>query len=75
MDDNEALAFVRAAAAAVALPLDDARARRVAMHMQRTAQMAAQLDAFSMQVDVEPAEVYSPAPFPEAGITASLSRP
>lgn len=65
MDDTEALAFVKAAANAVSLPLDEAQAARVAVHMQRTSQMAAQLDAFSMQVDVEPAEVYSPAPFPK----------
>ena len=65
MDDTEALAFVKAAAAAVSLPLDDAQARRVAVHMQRTSLMAAQLDAFSMPVDVEPADVYSPAPFPK----------
>ncbi len=65
MDDTDALAFVKAAAKAVSLPLDEAQAQRVAVHMQRTSLMAAQLDAFSMHVDMEPAEVYSPAPFPK----------
>jgi hypothetical protein len=66
MDDTQALAFVKAAAAAVSLPLDDAQALRVAVHMQRTSVMAAQLDDFSMSVDLEPAEVFSPASFPQA---------
>ncbi len=66
MDDTQALAFVKAAAAAVSLPLDDAQALRVAVHMQRTSLMASQLDDFSMSVDLEPAEVFSPAPFPQA---------
>ena len=66
MDDSQALAFVKAAAAAVSLPLDDAQAQRVAVHMQRTSVMAAQLDDFSMSVEVEPAEVFRPAPFPQA---------
>ena len=70
MDDTEALAFVKAAAAAVSLPLDDAQAQRVAVHMQRTSLMAAQLDAFSMSVDIEPAEVFSPAPFPPTSVKA-----
>ncbi len=65
MDDTEALAFVKAAAAAVSLPLDDVQARRVAVHMQRTSLMAAQLDAFTMNVDMEPADVFTPAPFPK----------
>ena len=65
MDDTEALAFVKAAAAAVSLPLGDVQARRVAVHMQRTSLMAAQLDAFTMNVDMEPADVFTPAPFPK----------
>ena len=71
MDDTEALAFVKAAAAAVSLPLDDAQALRVAVHMQRTSLMAAQLEAFSMQVDMEPADVFKPAPFPTTSVKAS----
>ncbi|MES2282570.1 MAG: AtzG-like protein [Pseudomonadota bacterium] len=71
MDDTEALAFVKAAAAAVSLPLDDEQIKRVAVHMQRTSLMAAQLDAFTMHVDMEPAEVYSPAPFPTTSVKAS----
>ncbi len=39
--------------------------------MQRTSLMAAQLDAFTMHVDMEPAEVYSPAPFPTTSVKAS----
>ena len=66
MDEQQALAYVKAAATAVALPLDEARAQRVAVHLGRTASFAAQLDAFALDVSEEPAEVYCPAVFPGA---------
>ncbi len=64
MTDDEVLAYVKAAATAVSLPLDEARARRVAEHMGRTAALAKMLDAVPMVVEDEPAEIYKPAPFP-----------
>lgn len=64
MTDAEVLAYVKAAAAALALPLDDAQARRVAAHLGRTAAMAQALDQLRLPEDLEPAEIYSPKPFP-----------
>ena len=64
MNDEQVLAYVQAAAAALGIPLDDARAARVAMHLGRTAALAGQLDAFPLEVSDEPAEIYSPLAFP-----------
>lgn len=64
MTEEQTLAYVRAAAVAVDLPLGDAQAQRVATHLQRTAALAALLDAFELDVDDEPPEIYCPAPFP-----------
>ena len=66
MTDSEVLAYVKAAAVVMQLPLDEQRALRVAMHLARTAAMASQLEALPLEVSEEPAEVYSPAPFPLA---------
>lgn len=57
------LNYVNAAAAALALPLDEARAARVAAHLARTAAMAGLLDGVTLGVEDEPAELYRPAPF------------
>lgn len=64
MSDDEALAYVNAAAAAADLPLDADGARRVAIHLTRTAEMARLLDCAGLQAHDEPAEVFRPAPFP-----------
>jgi hypothetical protein len=64
MTDAEVLAYVRAAAAALALPLDEQRVLRVAVHLMRTAKMARDLERLSLDADVEPAALYCPAPFP-----------
>jgi hypothetical protein len=61
------IAYVRAAAAVLALPLDDDRVQRVAMHLARTAEMAHQLDAFPLAPGDEPAAIYHPGPFPAGG--------
>lgn len=66
MTEDEVLAYVKAAALALALPLDDARAQRVAGHLARSAEMARLLDAFPLQVTDEQAELYSVLPFPTA---------
>ena len=63
MDAAQLLNYVNAAAAALALPLDEARAARVAAHLTRTAAMAGLLDGVPLGVEDEPAELYCPAPF------------
>ncbi|MDP2415978.1 MAG: DUF4089 domain-containing protein [Hydrogenophaga sp.] len=62
MNDEQTLAYVRASASALALPLDEARAQRVAVHLQRTAAMAALLEAFELTPHDEPVALYCPAP-------------
>lgn len=64
MTDAEALHYVQASATALRLPLDDARAQRVATHLARTAVLAQLLDAVALAPDDELAEIYSPLAFP-----------
>ena len=64
MEETEILDYVKAAAKAVALPLDEARAQAVAQHMGRTLAIARQLEQAQLAPEHEPAEVYRPAPFP-----------
>lgn len=64
MDTTQALKYVKATAVALALPLDDARAERVAGHLVMSAALAHALEGFALQVSDEPAEIYCPAPFP-----------
>ena len=63
MTDDEVLAYVKATAAILALPLDEARAQRVAGHLSRMAALAELLDDAPLGVEVELAEIYKPAPF------------
>ena len=65
MTDAQVLDYVKAAALALDLPLDAARAERVAGHLARTAALALVLEAAPLSVEDEPAEVYCPAPFPQ----------
>jgi hypothetical protein len=64
MEETEVLHYVQAAARAIGLPLDEARARAVAQHFARTAAMARVLDGAPMAPGDELAEIYRPAPFP-----------
>ena len=64
MTEEETLTYVKAAAVALALPLDQARARRVAANLQRTAAMALLLEQYPLDPHDELAEIYCPAPFP-----------
>jgi hypothetical protein len=57
------LEYVQVSASLLGLPLDSARAGRVAAHLQRTAAMAALLEAASLPLHVEIAEIYSPAAY------------
>jgi hypothetical protein len=63
MDKAQALNYVKAAAVALALPLDDARAERVAGHLVLSAAFAQALEAYPLRPHDEPAELYCPAPF------------
>lgn len=65
MDERDVLNYVKAAAQAVNLPLDEARAVAVAAHLGRTAAMAKLLDAAPMGPEHELAEIFRPAPFPQ----------
>lgn len=64
MTDAEVLAYVKATAVVLDLPLDEAQAQRVAVHLGRTAAMARSLDQLQLPPELEPAEVYMPKPFP-----------
>lgn len=69
MNGAATLAYVQAAAALLELPLDAERAARVAGHLERTAALAAQLQAFALDDETEPVALYCPAPFPSAPAT------
>jgi len=58
------LDHVRASARFLDLPLDEARLQRVAVHLERTRRLVADLQALPLHPDLEPAEIYRPAPFP-----------
>jgi hypothetical protein len=64
MDEAKIAAYVGSTAAVLGLPLPPERAARVAAHLQRTAAMAALLEAAPLAAHDEPAEIYSPAAFP-----------
>ncbi len=63
MNDEQTLAYVKATAEALALPLDDARALRVAANLQRTAALAELLEGVAQAPHDELAEIFCPAPF------------
>jgi hypothetical protein len=65
MSEDELLAYVRAAAGLLQLPLDEARAQAVALHLGRTAAMARLLDTAAIAMEGEIAQIYCPAPFPQ----------
>ena len=66
MNEVETLDYVKAAATALGLRLDAARVRAVAQHLQRTAELAALLADAGLAAELEPAEIFRPAPFPAA---------
>lgn len=67
MTSRDMLAYVKATAASLDLPLDDARAERVAGHLAISAALANALESYPLPPEVEPAEVYCPAPFTSGG--------
>ena len=64
MSEEDILAYVKAAAAAMDLPLDAASAQRVAQHLGRTSAMARMLEDAELAPHDELAQIYQPAPFP-----------
>lgn len=66
MTEDQVLAYVKASAALLELPLDEARMQAVAVHLARTAAMAHQLDGAPLAPHHELAQIYCPAPFPDA---------
>ena len=63
MNEADVLNYVKSTTVLLGIPMDAARAARVASHLQRTAAMAALLDAANLSVDDELAEIYCPAVF------------
>ena len=63
MTDESTLAYVTSTATLLGIPMDAARAERVAGHFQRTRAMAAMLNNADLQVSEELAEIYCPAAF------------
>ncbi len=64
MDDQLIPAYINASAALLGIPMNAARIKRVAAHMQRTAAMAALLEIADLAVHEELVEIYCPAAFP-----------
>jgi hypothetical protein len=64
MQEQEVLSYVRATARALGLPLDEARAKAVALHLGRTVALARLLESVPLLPEDELAEIYRPAPFP-----------
>jgi hypothetical protein len=64
MTETDVLAYVKAAALAMSLPLDGQRLPAVAQHLGRTVAMARMVEAAALVPHDELAEIYRPAPFP-----------
>ncbi len=62
--ESDMLVYVRAAAALLSLPLDEAQAGRVAIQLAQTAALARHLDKAALAPTDEPAQLYCPLPFP-----------
>jgi hypothetical protein len=75
MNELQAQAYALASADALGVPMDSARAARVASYLSLTARLASLLDAVSMSYEVEPAEVFCPAPFPAQDETSVEQQP
>ena len=53
MNEADVLTYVRSTAVLLGIPMDAARASRVASHLQRTVAIAALLDAANLSVEDE----------------------
>ena len=61
---SEVTDYVRSTARFLELRLDDAQVARVAEHLARTRTLVTLLRDATLADEVEPAEVFCPAPFP-----------
>jgi Protein of unknown function (DUF4089) len=68
MTDDEVLAYVKASARLQGLPLDEDRAKAVAVHLTRTAHLASLLENTPLAPEQELAEIYKPLDFPSKDI-------
>ena len=66
MKEQHILAYVQAAAPTLGLELDAQRAAAVAQHFGRTLAMARLLEQAPLAPELELAEIYRAAPFPDA---------
>lgn len=66
MQEQDILNYVKAAALTQGLKLDAPRAAAVAQHFGRTLAMARLLEQAPLAPELEPAEIYRAAPFPDA---------
>jgi hypothetical protein len=57
---TDMLTYVQASAHLLGVPLDPARAQRVAQHLERTAAMAQLLADYPLTPDMELTEIYCP---------------
>jgi hypothetical protein len=73
MTDDEALSYVKTMAAAIELPIDETRAKNVAMHLGRTFGMVTALKQYPLAPEDELAEVFRPAPFPLDALSKEAS--
>jgi hypothetical protein len=64
MTEDEVLGYVKSVARALGLPLDEARAQAVALHLGRTMAIARVVESAPLAPHDELAEIYQPAPFP-----------
>jgi len=64
LSSEETQDYVRSTARFLALPLSEAQVLRVAVHLERTRGMVAALQHVPLHPELEPAEIYCPAPFP-----------
>ena len=71
MSTQDFVAYVQAGAALQGIVLDEAHTAAVAGHLALAAGMAALLDGAELGCDDEPAQIYCPAPFPDAEPGAS----
>lgn len=71
MTDPQLLAYANASAEALGIPMDAARAQRVAGYLRLSGSFAGLLDAVAMGSELEPAEVFCPAPFPSVDPASS----
>ncbi len=75
MTDPQLLAYANASAQALGIPMDAERALRVAGYLRLSGNFAGLLEALAMGPELEPAEVFCPAPFPSADPTSSEGQP